>query len=141
MHLFWHLPCSRPHFLQLINLIKGLKCMANLFSILKKKWIAISVAGREINFFPDSHLAPKFFTVVANSKKSWSPFLKTNKTFFPAVSVLDRSSKIKSGKKCFTCHKVDTRMDDIIYKVQVLLNPRWRLAINWDTCAAFWKQT
>ena len=27
-------------------------------------------AGREINcFFPDSHLAPKFFKVVANSKK------------------------------------------------------------------------
>ena len=26
-------------------------------------------AGREINFFSDSHLAPKFFKVVANSKK------------------------------------------------------------------------
>ena len=25
--------------------------------------------GREINFFSDSHLAPKFFKVVANSKK------------------------------------------------------------------------
>ena len=26
-------------------------------------------SGREINFFSDSHFAPKFFKVVANSKK------------------------------------------------------------------------
>ena len=69
--------------------------------------------GREINFFSDSHLAPKFFKVVANSKKSWSPFSKTNKIFLYAVSVLDRPSKIKLGKRSLTCYKVDTRMDDI----------------------------
>ena len=28
----------------------------------------IHKAGHEINFFPDSHLAPEFFKVVANSK-------------------------------------------------------------------------
>ena len=54
--------------------------------------------GVKLIFFSDSHLAPKFFKVVANSKKSWSPFLKSNKTFFYAVSVLDRPSKIKLGK-------------------------------------------
>ena len=36
--------------------------------------------GVKLIFFPDSHLAPKFFKVVA--KKSWSPFSKTNKTSF-----------------------------------------------------------
>ena len=28
-----------------------------------------ATSGREINFFSDSHLAPKLFKVVANSKK------------------------------------------------------------------------
>ena len=71
-------------------------------------------AGREINFFfSDSHLAPKFFKVVANLKKSWSPFSKTDKTLFYAVSVLDRPSKIRLGKRSLTCYKVDIRMDDI----------------------------
>ena len=74
---------------------------------------SLPIAGREINFFSDSHLAPKFFKVVANSKKSWSPFFKKNKTFFYAVSVLDRPSNIKLGKRELTCYGVDTRMYDI----------------------------
>ena len=77
------------------------------------KFASKEITGREINFFSDSHLAPKFFKVVANSKKSWSPFSKTNKIFLYAVSVLDRPSKIKLGKRSLTCYKVDTRMDDI----------------------------
>ena len=39
-----------------------------------------------IFFFSDSHLAPKFFKVVANLKKSWSPFSKTDKTFFTLLA-------------------------------------------------------
>ena len=74
---------------------------------------SLPIAGREINFFSDSHLAPNFFKVVANSKKSWSPFFKKNKTFFYAVSVLDRPSNIKLGKRELTCYGVDTRMYDI----------------------------
>ena len=40
-------------------------------------------AGREINFFffPDSHLAPKFFKVVANSKKVVRHFQRQTKPF------------------------------------------------------------
>ena len=57
----------------------------------KRKWSRTQFAGREINFFfSGSHLAPKFFKVVANSKKSRWPFSKTNKTFFHAVNVLAR---------------------------------------------------
>ena len=70
----------------------------------------ITSQGMEFTFFSDSHLAPKFFKLVANSKKSWSPFSKTNKIFLYAVSVLDRPSKIKLGKRSLTCYKVDTRM-------------------------------
>ena len=29
----------------------------------------------------------------------------------------------------------------MIYYVQAHLNPRWRLGIDQDACAAFWKQT
>ena len=39
-----------------------------------------TIAGREINFF--SHLAPKFFTVVANSKKVGRHFQRQTKPFF-----------------------------------------------------------
>ena len=46
-------------------------------------------------------------------KKSWSPFSKTEKTFFYAVSVLDRPSKIRLGKRSLTYYKEDIRMDDI----------------------------
>ena len=41
--------------------------------------------GREINFFSDSHLAPKFFKVVANSRKVGSHFQKQTKPLFYAV--------------------------------------------------------
>ena len=74
-----------------------------------------SLSGRENFFlsFSDSHLAPKFFKVVANSKKVFRHFQRQTKPFCYAVSVLDRPSKIKLGKRSLRCYKVDTRMDDI----------------------------
>ena len=38
--------------------------------------------GREINFFSDSHLAPKFFKVVVNSKKVGRHFQRQTKSLF-----------------------------------------------------------
>ena len=38
--------------------------------------------GHEINFFSDSHLAPKFFKMVANSKKVGPHLLRQTKPFF-----------------------------------------------------------
>ena len=70
--------------------------------------------GVKLIFFSGSHLAPKFFRG-SQFKKSWLPFLKTNKTFFNAVSVLDRPSKIKLGKRSLTCYKLDTRMSNLIH--------------------------
>ena len=64
-------------------------------------------------FFSDNHLAPKFFKVVANSKKVGCHFQRQTKPHFYAVSILDRPSKIKLGKRYLTYYKVDTRMDDI----------------------------
>ena len=79
-------------------------------------WLVSSyIVWIQINFFSDSHLAPKFFKVVANSKKVCHHFLRQTKPFFYVVSALDRPSKIKSGKRSLTCYKVDTRMDDILY--------------------------
>ena len=65
--------------------------------------------GVKLIFFSDSHLAPKFFKVVANSKKVGRHFQRQTKPFFYAVIVLE----IKLGKRSLTCYKVDTRMDDI----------------------------
>ena len=67
-------------------------------------------SGREINFFSDSYLAPKFFKVVTNSKKVGRYFQRQTKPFFHAVIVLE----IKLGKRSLTCYKVDTRMDDVL---------------------------
>ena len=36
----------------------------------------------KLTFFPDSHLAPKFFKVVANSKKVGRHFQRQTKSFF-----------------------------------------------------------
>ena len=60
-------------------------------------------------FFPDSHLAPKFFKVVANSKKVGRHFQRQTKPFFYAAIVLE----IKFGKRSFTCYKEDTRMENM----------------------------
>ena len=49
----------------------------------KRKWSRTQFAGREINFFfSGSHLAPKFFKVVANSKKVGGHFQRQTKPFF-----------------------------------------------------------
>ena len=46
--------------------------------------------------------------MVANSEKVGHDFQRQTKPF---VSVLDRPSKIKLGKRSLTCYKVDTRME------------------------------
>ena len=47
-------------------------------------------AGREIDFFfSDSHLAPKLFKVVANSKKVGSHFQRQTNPFSYTVIVLE----------------------------------------------------
>ena len=67
-------------------------CLGNLLSVqmltqpmMKLKHVISNTfslnAGREI-FFSDSHLAPKFFKVVANSKKVGHHFQRQTKSFF-----------------------------------------------------------
>ena len=67
------------------------------------------IPGVKLIFFSDSHLASKFFKVVANSKRVGRHFQRQTKPFFYAVIVLE----IKLGKRSLTCYKVDTRMDDL----------------------------
>ena len=56
---------------------------------------ALTTAGHKINFFFGSHLAPKYFKVVANSKKIGCHLILINETFFTL------------------CYKEDTRMGHI----------------------------
>ena len=65
--------------------------------------------GVKLIFFSDSHLAPEFFKVVANSKKLVAILKDKQNLFFYAVIVLE----IKLGERSLTCYKVDTRMDDM----------------------------
>ena len=99
-------------------------------------WFAVSTVflvlhqGMKLIFFSDSRLAPKFFKVVANSKKVGS---KTSKPFF----FCSRPSKIKLGKRSLTCYKVDTRMDDI----QCFSSPKSKMASSYqsieEVCCGF----
>ena len=61
---------------------------------------------------------------------------KEKVTFFYTVSVVDRPSKIKflHGSSKWT-------LGWMMCNIQAHLNPRWRLVINQDVYAAFWKQT
>ena len=81
------------------------------------------IQGMKLIFLSDSHWAPKFFKVVANSKKVGRHFYRQKKTFFYAFRVLDRPSKIKF-------YKVDTRMDNIKHssspKSKMAPSFRWR---------------
>ena len=96
----------------------------------------MTLQGVKLIFFSNSQLAPKFFKVVANLKKSWSPFFKTKKTFFYAVSFLDRPSKIKLGKRYLTCAK--QTLGWMTYNFKAHLDPRWCLVINQDAmCRVF----
>ena len=94
--------------------------------------------GCEINFFLKA-------TRLLNSPKWWPIQKKLVATFkdkqdlFCAVSVLDRPSKIKLRERSFTCYK--WTLGWMVYNVQAHLNPRWRLVLDRDACAAFWKQT
>ena len=59
--------------------------------------IELNLSGREINFFSDSHLAPKFIKVVADSKKIGRHFERQTKPFFYAVIVLEIKLRKRSG--------------------------------------------
>ena len=79
-------------------------------------------------FFSDSHLAPKFFKAVVNSKKVGCHFQRQTKLFFfNAVSILDRPFKIKLVKRSLTCNKMDTRMEDI----QCSSSPKSKMASSY----------
>ena len=49
----------------------------------------LTFQGVKLIFFSDSHLAPKFIKVVANSKKVGRHFERQTKPFFYAVIILE----------------------------------------------------
>ena len=91
--------------------------------MLKTSAFKLFMQGVKFIFFSDSHLAPKFFKVVANSKKVGRHFQRQTKPFFYTVIILE----IKLGKRSFTCYKVDTRMDDM----QCSSSPKSKMASSY----------
>ena len=55
----------------------GKELVDYIYSLLFSNW-----QGVKLTFFSDSHLAPKFFKVVANSKKVGRHFQRQTKSFF-----------------------------------------------------------
>ena len=75
--------------------------------------------GVQLTFFPGSHLAPKYFKVVANSKKLMAT-THTHNHFYPAT-VPDRLN-------CWKFARATKRsLQRIIYNLKGYLNPRWRI--------------
>ena len=98
------------------------------------------LSGREINFFLLIATWLLNFPSGSQFKKSWSPFLKTNKAFFffYDVSVLNRPSKIRLGKRSFILQKVDTRNDDI----QLSSSPKSKMvSCYWLRCMCYVLET
>ena len=92
--------------------------------------------GREINFF---FLGFKILQGGSQLKKLVAIF-KDKQKLFLAVSVLDRPSKIKLGKRSLTCYKLDSMMDNI----QRSSSPKSKMASSHRfrcMCCVFWKQT
>ena len=59
-----------------------------------------NITGREINFFSGSHLAPKFFKVVANSKKVGHHFLRQTKPIFMLSAYQIDPPKLSQERDC-----------------------------------------
>ena len=84
----WKSKCKAP--------LSGYKLIVLIVTITKTN---NNIQGMKLIFFSDSHLAAKFFKVVANSKKGGCHFQRQTKPFFYAVNVLDGPSKINLGKR------------------------------------------
>ena len=110
--------------LLILGLALAMATHSVLWTIDSNVYISLAHPRREIFFFSDRQLAPKFFKVVADSKNVDRHFQRQTKRFFNAVSVLDRPSKITLGIRSSTCYKVDTRMDDI----QRSNSPKYKMA-------------
>ena len=87
------------------------------------KQFPTSMQGMKLIFFLKATRLLNFSKWYPIQKKLVAIF-KEKQTFFYAVSVLDRTSKMKLGKRSFMCHKVDSRMDDI----QPLSSPKSKMA-------------
>ena len=71
-------------FVTTLLILRGDKILISLLS--NQQEVCKASTGCEINFFSDSHLAPKFFKVVANSKEVGRHFQRPN-LFFLMLSL------------------------------------------------------
>ena len=80
------------------------------------------IQGVKLIFFSDSHLAPKFFKVLANSKKV-AIFIDSQNLLFTLSSF-----EIKLGKRYLMRYKEDTRM----YDMQCSSPPKSKMASSYQ---------
>ena len=93
--------------------------------------ITTEVQGVKLTFFPGSHLAPKYFKVVANSKKLVAR-THTQNHFYPAI--------VRDRLNCWKFARATKRTPEwIIYNLKGYLNARWRL-VTIDLRSKLWKR-
>ena len=89
---------KKPDFIGVLYILKGvLPVLSTLSKVFQKGAISFfrnypaikASQGVKLIFFSDSHLAPKFFKVVANSRKVGRHFQRQTKPLFYAVIVLE----------------------------------------------------
>ena len=89
--------------------------------------------GVKLTFFPGSHLAPKHFKVVANSKKLVAIMTHTQKNTSHASINISSSNAMKNKPAKFALATKRT-LECVIYNLKGYLNPRWRpVMIDFNT--------
>ena len=70
---------------RLTRAAKVLEQLTGQQPVYSKGMFVLTLQGVKLTFFPGSHLAPKYFEVVANSKKLVAIMTHTHKKHFPRL--------------------------------------------------------
>ena len=80
---------KKPDFIGVLYILKGVLPVLSTLSFFRNYPAIKASQGVKLIFFSDSHLAPKFLKVVANSRKVGRHFQRQTKPLFYAVIVLE----------------------------------------------------
>ena len=110
---------------RLTRAAKVLEQLTGQQPVYSKGMFVLTLQGVKLTFFPGSHLAPKYFEVVANSKKLVAIMTHTHKKVLSTLQLISMANtKNKPAKFAGATNRT---LEWVIYNVKGYLNPRWRL--------------
>ena len=83
----------------------------------------VYIQGVKLTFFSGSHVAPKYFKVVANSKKSVAIMTHTH----THTHTQKKKKSLMKTKPAKFAQATKRTLEWVIYNVKGYLSPRWRL--------------